>query len=156
MPFGPAGRDAGYWWETSMRQVEVSRTIVFDATRRARWFYEALIGDNLDIGRPDNVEIIFGRRIQRSSPPARPARIQPSTRLSSSPTTAQAELEAHPGHRALRPPANDQREKQAVSARPMERRCSTMAGATLPRRRCSPSRTGPTARPSCRRRSPHA
>jgi hypothetical protein len=31
---------------------------------RARWFFEALIGDNLDIGRPDNVEIIFGRRIQ--------------------------------------------------------------------------------------------
>jgi hypothetical protein len=50
-----------------MRQVEVSRTIVFDAPRRARWFFEALIGDNLDIGRPDNVEIIFGRRIQRNT-----------------------------------------------------------------------------------------
>jgi hypothetical protein len=42
MPFGPAERDAGYWWECSMRQVEVSRTIVFDAPRRARWFFEAL------------------------------------------------------------------------------------------------------------------
>ena len=67
MPFGSQDRDAGYWWECSMRQVEVSRTIVFDAPRRARWFFEALIGDNLDIGRPDNVEIIFGRRIQRNT-----------------------------------------------------------------------------------------
>jgi hypothetical protein len=67
MPFGPADRDAGYWWETSMRQVEVSRTIVFDAPRRARWFFEALIGDNLDIGRPENVEIIFGRQIRRNT-----------------------------------------------------------------------------------------
>jgi hypothetical protein len=68
MPFGPADRDAGYWWELSMRQVEVSRTIVFDAPRRARFFFEALIGDNLDIGRPANIEIIFGRRIQRNTP----------------------------------------------------------------------------------------
>jgi hypothetical protein len=68
MPFGPADRDAGYWWEISMRQVEVSRTIVFDAPRRARWFFEALIGDNLDIGRPQNVEIIFGRKIRRDTP----------------------------------------------------------------------------------------
>jgi hypothetical protein len=67
MPLGAADRDAGYWWECSMRQVEVSRTIVFDAPRRARFFFEALIGDNLDIGRPDNVEIIFGRRIRRDT-----------------------------------------------------------------------------------------
>jgi hypothetical protein len=68
MPFGPADQDAGYWWELSMRQVEVSRTIVFDAPRRARSFFEALIGDNLDIGRPANVEIIFARRIRRDTP----------------------------------------------------------------------------------------
>jgi hypothetical protein len=67
VPLGPADRDAGYWWECSMRQVEVSRTLVFDAPRRARFFFEALIGDNLDIGRPDNVEIIFGRRVQRNT-----------------------------------------------------------------------------------------
>jgi hypothetical protein len=67
-PFGREDQRAGYWWETSMRQVEVSRTIVFDAPRRARWFFEALIGDNLDIGRPENVEIIFGRKIRRDTP----------------------------------------------------------------------------------------
>jgi hypothetical protein len=68
MPFGHKDRQAGYWWETSMRQVEVSRTIVLDVPRRARAFFEALIADNLDIGRPASVEIIFGRKIRRDTP----------------------------------------------------------------------------------------
>jgi hypothetical protein len=68
MPFGPADRDAGYWWQCSMRQVEVSRTIVFDERSRARLFFEALIADNLDLGRPENVEIIFGRRVRVDTP----------------------------------------------------------------------------------------
>lgn len=68
LPFGPKDRDAGYWWETSMRQIEISRTIVFDAPRHARGFFEALIADNLDIGRPHNVEIIFNRKIRRDTP----------------------------------------------------------------------------------------
>ena len=29
-----------------------------------RWFFEALAADNLDIGRPDNMEIIFNRQIR--------------------------------------------------------------------------------------------
>jgi hypothetical protein len=32
-------RAAGYWWDISMRQVEVSRTIVFDTPRQARRFF---------------------------------------------------------------------------------------------------------------------
>ena len=68
LPFGPKEQRAGYWWEISMRQVEVSRTIVLDAPRRARAFFEALIADNLDIGRPANVEIIFNRHIRRDTP----------------------------------------------------------------------------------------
>ncbi len=43
LPFTTRDHDAGYWWETSMRQVEVSRTIVFDAPRHARGFFEALV-----------------------------------------------------------------------------------------------------------------
>ncbi len=68
LPFGPKDQRAGCWWEISMRQVEVSRTLVFDAPRRARAFFEALIADNLDIGRPANVEIIFNRHIRRDTP----------------------------------------------------------------------------------------
>jgi hypothetical protein len=50
-----------------MRQVQISRTIVFDAPRHARGFFEALVADNLDIGWPQNVEIIFGRRVRRDT-----------------------------------------------------------------------------------------
>jgi hypothetical protein len=67
LPFTAADRDAGYWWEVSMRQVEISRTIVFDAPRHARGFFEALVADNLDIGRPHNVEIIFARKVRRDT-----------------------------------------------------------------------------------------
>jgi len=63
LPLGAADQQAGYWWELSMAQVEVSRTIVFTQPRHARAFFEALVTDNLDLGRPDTIEIIFGRRI---------------------------------------------------------------------------------------------
>ena len=46
-----------------MRQIETSRTIVFTAPRYARSFFEALLADNLDVGRPDTVELVFDRRI---------------------------------------------------------------------------------------------
>ena len=39
----------------------MSRTLVFDAPRQARAFFEALIADNLDLGRPENVEVLFKR-----------------------------------------------------------------------------------------------
>jgi len=61
VPLTDADQAAGYWWELSMRQVEVSRTIVFTQPRHARGFFEALVADNLDIGRPDQIELIFSR-----------------------------------------------------------------------------------------------
>ena len=48
-----------------MRQIEVSRTLVFDQPRNGRAFFEALVADNLDLGRPEQVELIFGRRMVR-------------------------------------------------------------------------------------------
>ena len=63
LPLTEADRAAGYWWDISMRQVEVSRTMIFDAPRHARGFFEALCTDNLDIGRPEEMQIIFGRRV---------------------------------------------------------------------------------------------
>ena len=63
LPLGAADHDAGYWRELPMAQAGVSRTIVFTQPRYARAFFEALITGNLDLGRPDTVEIIFGRRI---------------------------------------------------------------------------------------------
>ena len=67
LPLGVKDHEAGDWWEVSMRQVEISRTIVFDAPRHAGGFFEALVADNLDIGRPHNVEIIFARKIRRDT-----------------------------------------------------------------------------------------
>jgi hypothetical protein len=61
VPLTSADQAAGYWWELSMRQVETSRTMVFAAPRQARAFFEALIADNLDLGRPEHVEILFKR-----------------------------------------------------------------------------------------------
>jgi hypothetical protein len=72
LPLSDADRAAGYWWELSMRQVEVSRTMVFDAPRQARAFFEALVADNLDLGRPEHVEVMFKRdpRGAKASAPA--------------------------------------------------------------------------------------
>jgi hypothetical protein len=71
LPLDDADRDAGYWWELSMRQVETSRTLVFDGDVHARAFFEALLCENMDLGRPENVELLF-RRGQRLGRPAAP------------------------------------------------------------------------------------
>ena len=65
LPLDAADRAAGYWWELSMRQIETSRTMVFDQPRQARAFFTALVADNLDIGRPDRVELIFAGHPRR-------------------------------------------------------------------------------------------
>lgn len=67
LPFTTADRRAGYWWDISMRQIETAKTIVFTAPRHARAFFEALACDNLDIGRPDTMEIIFNRQIRSTT-----------------------------------------------------------------------------------------
>ena len=70
LPLTATDRAAGYWWELSMRQIETSRTLVFAAPRHARRFFEALVVDNLDVGRPDHVELIFtGHRTRWGRPP---------------------------------------------------------------------------------------
>lgn len=68
VPLTGADRANGYWWELSMRQIETARTIVFDAPRYGRAFFDALVADNLDLGRPDQIELIFGRKVRPSTP----------------------------------------------------------------------------------------
>ena len=68
LPLTDADRAGGYWWDIAMRQVEVSRTIVFDQPRHARGFFEALCADNLDIGRPEHMQLVFGRRVHTPPP----------------------------------------------------------------------------------------
>jgi hypothetical protein len=77
LPLTEHDRAAGYWWELSMRQVETSRTLVFDAPRHARGFFEALVSDNLDIGRPELIELVF----KRGQPRGRKAKWDSKTKI---------------------------------------------------------------------------
>jgi hypothetical protein len=71
LPLDDADRDAGYWQELSMRQIETSPTLVFGDDCHARAFFEALLCENMDLGRPENVELLF-RRGQRLGRPTIP------------------------------------------------------------------------------------
>ena len=64
LPLTDADRAGGYWWDIAMRQVEVSRTSCSTRPRHARGFFEALFADNLDIGRPEQMELIFAGRLR--------------------------------------------------------------------------------------------
>ena len=71
-PFTDADRAAGYRYEVSVLQAEFSLTQVLDRPVTGRVFFEQVIRDNLDAGRPDQVSLIFDRRIHRTGPRATP------------------------------------------------------------------------------------
>jgi hypothetical protein len=64
-PFTAADADAGYRYELSVLQLEVSCTEVFDRPLHGRQFFEQVISDQLDLGRPEKLQLIFGHRILR-------------------------------------------------------------------------------------------
>jgi hypothetical protein len=68
MPLTSADRAAGYTWQLSIWQMEVSLTQVFDRPVRGREFFEEVMRDNLDLGRPDRIQLVFDRRIVPSTP----------------------------------------------------------------------------------------
>jgi hypothetical protein len=59
MPLTAEDRQAGYRHRLSVWQLEVSRTQVFADPVRGREFFEAVIKENLDLGRPDRVQLVF-------------------------------------------------------------------------------------------------
>ena len=63
-PFTREDEDADYRWQLSVQQIEFSTTMALDRPVAGRIFFEQLIRDNLDIGRPDKVNIVFGRKIR--------------------------------------------------------------------------------------------
>jgi hypothetical protein len=67
-PFTRSDLRAGYVYELAFRQFEVSDTRVFDHPQAGRAFFEGLIRDHLDVGRPSIVSLIFGRRVDRRTP----------------------------------------------------------------------------------------
>ena len=62
-PFTAADQDTGYRYDISILQAEFSLTQMLDRPIDGRIFFEQVIRDNLDIGRPDQVGLIFNRRI---------------------------------------------------------------------------------------------
>jgi hypothetical protein len=67
-PFTAADRRAGYRYDLSILQAEFSLTMVLDRPVTGRVFFEEVIRENLDVGRPDQVQLIFKRRITRKTP----------------------------------------------------------------------------------------
>src|SRR6266542_194040 len=73
-PFTPADRRAGYRYDISVLQAEFSLTQVLDRPLSGRVFFEEIIRENIDIGRPDRVSLIFDRRINRRGRNPTPSR----------------------------------------------------------------------------------
>jgi hypothetical protein len=71
-PFTAADRAAGYRYELSILQAEFSLTQMLDKPVSGRMFFEQVIRDNLDIGRPDQVALVFDRKLIRRGPRATP------------------------------------------------------------------------------------
>jgi hypothetical protein len=67
-PFIETDRKAGYRYDISILQAEFSLTQVLDRPAHGRMFFEQVIRENLDLGRPEDVQLIFDRRITRRTP----------------------------------------------------------------------------------------
>jgi len=67
-PFAAKHRAAGYRYRLSILQAEFALTQVLDQPVTGRCFFEEVIRENLDIGRPSQVQLIFNRRVTRRTP----------------------------------------------------------------------------------------
>jgi hypothetical protein len=67
-PFTAADRRRGYGYALAFRQLELSDTRVFDRPQAGRAWFEQTLRDQLCLGRPDHVSVIFNRRISSQTP----------------------------------------------------------------------------------------
>src|SRR5437867_3737912 len=67
-PYTPADRKAGYRYDVSILQAEFALTQVLDQPVTGRIFFEEVIRENLDIGRPSQVSLVFDRKVSRRTP----------------------------------------------------------------------------------------
>lgn len=67
-PFPAKDRKAGYRYDVSILQAEFALTQVLDRPVSGRVLFEEVIRENLDLGRPDKVQLIFNRRVTRRTP----------------------------------------------------------------------------------------
>jgi hypothetical protein len=66
-PYSAQDRRAGYRYDLSMLQTEFSLTQIWDRADHGRAFFEELIRENIDLGRPEQVQLIFDRKMQRKT-----------------------------------------------------------------------------------------
>jgi hypothetical protein len=57
--------------------MEVSLTQIFDRPQKGREFFEEVMRDNLDLGRPDRLPLIFERRVTKATPGPFRTRVMP-------------------------------------------------------------------------------
>jgi len=67
-PYPAADRAAGYRYQLSIWQIELSLTQVLDRPVSGRIFFEQVIRENLDLGRPKQVQLIFDRSVTKATP----------------------------------------------------------------------------------------
>jgi hypothetical protein len=67
-PYTAPDRQAGYRYDVSILQAEFSLTQILDRPLHGRILFEEIIRENLDIGRPDKVQLIFNRRVTKRTP----------------------------------------------------------------------------------------
>jgi hypothetical protein len=75
-PFTRADRAAGYRYDISVLQAEFSLTQMLDRPVSGRVFFEEVIRENLDIGRPDYVGLVFDRQIRTRGKHPTPGRFR--------------------------------------------------------------------------------
>jgi len=67
-PFTPEDRAAGYRYDVSILQAAFALTQVLDRPVTGRVLFEEVIRENLDLGRPSQVQLIFDRRVTTRTP----------------------------------------------------------------------------------------
>jgi hypothetical protein len=67
-PFEAADRRRGYRYALAFRQLELSDTRVFDRPAAGRAWFEQTIRDQLTLGRPDQIAVVFARRVSSRTP----------------------------------------------------------------------------------------
>jgi hypothetical protein len=66
-PYSSKDRAAGYGYDLSILQAEFSLTQIWDRGVRGRCFFEEVIRENIDLGRPEQIQLIFGRKLRKST-----------------------------------------------------------------------------------------
>lgn len=66
-PYSAQDRRAGYRYDLSVLQAEFSLTQIWDRAVHGRCFFEEVIRENIDLGRPEQVQLIFARQMQRKT-----------------------------------------------------------------------------------------